>query len=83
MRFAKISLESDPCFLNRRKIIPVLDRFLELISLIDDFVVLQYHLRVRIGTVFHITVFEKVFDFVENIFNWGDRVIVHFGQLIF
>ena len=37
----------------------------------------------RIGTVFYVYVFDKVFDLIENIFHGGDRVIVHFAHLPF
>ena len=30
----------------------------------------------------HVPVLEKVFNFVENVVNWGDRVIVNFGHFI-
>ena len=31
----------------------------------------------RIGKICHVTVFEKVFDFDEDIVDWSDQVIVN------
>ena len=77
MGFKKICLKRDPSFLDWRKAIPGLDRFLEFSRLVDDVVGLQYFLRMRIGTMFHVTILEKVFDFVTNVVNWSEGVIVH------
>ena len=55
--------------MDRNKMIPGLDILLELFSLIDNVVDLKDYLMVKIGTVCHVTVFEKVFNFVDNIFN--------------
>ena len=82
MRFTKMSLECDPYFLDRSKTITGLDVFLELSSLVDDVIGLRDNFRLGIGTFCHVTIFEKVFNFVENIVNWGDRVIVNFGHFI-
>ena len=67
----------------RRMTIPGLDRFLYRSSLIDGVVFIQDSLRARIGTVCHITVFEKILNFVENIVDWGERVIANFGNFFF
>ena len=40
MRFAKMGLENDPCFLDWRKTIPGLDGFAEISSRVDDVVCL-------------------------------------------
>ena len=69
--------------MDQRKTVPGLDRFSELSCIIDDVLGLRDFLRSIIGTVFHVTVFKKVFNLVENIFNWGERVIVHFGHFFF
>ena len=37
----------------------------------------------RIRTVCHDSVFDKVFNFIENILHRGDQVIVHFGNFLF
>ena len=79
----KKDLEQDPCFLDQTKMIPVLDGFTEVSSIVDDVVGLQDCLRVRIWIVFNFSVLEKVFNLIENIIKWGDWVIVHFYHLIF
>ena len=63
-----------------RKTIPGLDGFAELSSFVDAVVCLQYSFRVRIGIVCHVSVFYKFFNFIENIVNLGDRVIVNFSH---
>ena len=83
MRFAVIIFEFNQFFLYQRKTVPGLDRFSELSSLVDDFVGLRDCLRVRIGTVCHIAVFKKVFNFVGNFVNYGDRVVVHSAHFLF
>ena len=69
MRFTKMSLEYDPYFLDRSKTITGLDVFLELSSLVDDVLCLRNRVRLRIGTVFHVTIFEKVFNITNLYFN--------------
>ena len=69
MCFTKICLEQDPCFLDKSKVIPVFDGLLEFSSLLDDVVGLRDCLRVRIGEIGHVAVFEKVFNSVKNIFD--------------
>ena len=83
MRFAKIGLERNLCFLDQRKMIPGIDGFAELSSIVDDVVCLQDILSTIIGTVYHVYVFKKVFNFIENIFDWGDWVIVNLGHFPF
>ena len=78
-----MSLKINPCFLDHRNTFPGLDILSELSSLIDDVVDPWYCLRLRIWIFCHVTVFEKIFDFFENIFDWSDWVIVHFSHLIF
>ena len=80
--FDKMSLESDPYFLYRRNTVPVLDILLEISSLIDDVVDLQDFLKARIWKLFHVTIFKRILDFVENIVTRGDQVIVHFGHFL-
>ena len=83
MRLTKTGLESNPCFMDKRKTIPGLDGFSELVGRVDNIVCLGDCLRVRIGTVCHVSVFEKVFDIIENIFHRVDWVIVYFGHFLF
>ena len=78
MCFTKMCLERNPCFLDQRKAIPCLDIFLEFSILVDNIVGLQYHLSMRIETISHVTKFNKVFNFVGNIVDWSDQVIVYF-----
>ena len=66
-----------------RKSITVLGILLELSCLIDDFVGLLDSFRLIIGKLFHVAMFKKIFNFVVNIVNWGDRFIVHVGHFLF
>ena len=65
------------------KRIPGPGGFAELPGCAYNFVCLQDRLRLRIGTVCHVFMFEKTFGFIENIVHRGDRVIVYFGHFFF
>ena len=40
-------------------------------------------MRVRIWKIYHVTIFKNFFDFVENVVDWSDQVIVHFCYFFF
>ena len=76
-------LERDPCLLDWREAILCLDIFLGFSSLFDDVVDLRDFLRVIIRTIFYVIIFNKAFNFSENIVDWSDRVIVNLCYLFF
>ena len=83
MCFTKVCLEHNLCLLDSSKMIPCLDIFSVLSSLVDDAAGLQYCLRVRIWKMFYVTIFKKVFNFVENIVDLGERFMLYFCHLFF
>ena len=83
MVFSKMGLESDPCFLDQRKKIPVLYGFAKISICVDNIVCLRIKFRVRIGTVFHVFAFVRVSNFIENIVHRSDREHSAFQSLIF
>ena len=83
MGFVKFCFECNPIFLDRRKTIPLLDRLSEFSCLVEDVIRLGDGLRLWIGTPWHIPVLEKVFNIIENVFNWIDGVEMHLCHFFF
>ena len=83
MGFEEMCFESDPCFLDWTKMIPGLDGLLEFSYIVKNVVCLGDYLRVRKGTALHVPVLEKVFNLIENIFDWSYRVIMHICNFFF
>ena len=67
MRFEKMYLESNLCFMDYRSMIPGLDELVELSSLVGDVLCLLDCFRVRIRAIFHVSLFNKFFHFIEKL----------------
>ena len=69
--------------MDQRETIPGLDRLSKLSGLVKDVVYLGDRPRVRIWTVSHVLILEKVFNLVENVADWSHGVIVHICYYFF
>ena len=69
--------------MDQRKTIPEIDRISEVSCLVEDVIGFIYSLRVGVRTPYHVPVLGKIFNFVENIIDWIDGVIMNFCHFFF